>query len=121
MEQTRITDLLTPLCLQQLYEGEQSGILLILGKKQISDKYIRLRVRDARHQDNAVCDTKKVLDEVQIGDIRWFTRCVCINTPNWRRALKPGRGLLVGRVEELNMDNLIDPATPLPDHTTHPV
>ena len=33
MEQTKITDLLTPLCLQQLYEGEQSGILLILGKK----------------------------------------------------------------------------------------
>ena len=104
-----------------MYEGEQSGILLFLGKKQISDKYIRLRVRDARYQDNAVCNTKEILDEVQIGDIRWFTRCFCINTPNWRRALKPGRGLLVGRVEELNMDNLIEPATPLPDHTTHPV
>ena len=53
-EQTKITDLLNPLCLQQLYEGEESGILLILGKKQISDRHTRLRVRDARHQDNAV-------------------------------------------------------------------
>ena len=91
-EQTKITDLLNPLCLQQLYESEESGILLILGKKQISDRYIRLRVQDARHQDNAVCDVKEVLEEVQIGDIRWFTKCVCINTPNWRQALKPGRG-----------------------------
>ena len=81
-EQTKITDLLNPLCLQQLYEGEESGILLILGKKQISDRYIRLRVRDARHQDNEVCDIKEVLDEVQKGDIRWFIKCVCINTPN---------------------------------------
>ena len=121
MEKTKIVDLLTPLCLQQLYEGEQSGILLILGKKQISDKYIRLRMRDARHQDNAVCDVKKVLDEVQVGDIRWFTRCECINTPSWHRALKPGRGLLVGRIEEMNLDNLIEPPVPLPDHTTHPV
>ena len=120
-EQTKITDLLNPLCLQQLYEGEESGILLILGKKQISDRYIRLRVRDARHQDNAVCDIKEVLDEVQIGDICWFTKCVCINTPNWRRALKPGRGMLVGRIEEMNTDNLIEPPIPLPDHTTHPV
>ena len=99
MDKNKIVDLLTSLCLQQLYEGEQSGILLILGKKQISEKYIRLSVRDAKYQDNAVCDTKEILDEVQIGDIRWFTRCVCTNTPNWRRALKPGRGLLVGRVE----------------------
>ena len=60
-EQTKITDLLNPLCLQQLYEGEESRILLIFGKKQISDRYIRLRVRDARHQDNAVCDVKEVL------------------------------------------------------------
>ena len=68
------------------------------GKRNfISDRYIRLRVRDARHQDNAVCDIKEVLDEVQIGDIRWFTKCVYINTPNWRWALKPGRGILVGK------------------------
>ena len=67
MEKTKIVDLLTPLCLQQLYEGEQSGILLILGKKQISDKYIRFRVRDTRHQDNAQCDVGEV------GGIKWFT------------------------------------------------
>ena len=62
-------------------------------------------------------DVKKVL----IGDIRWFTKFLCINTPNWRRALKPGRGLLVGRIEEMNTENLIEPPTPLPDHVTHPV
>ena len=115
-EQTKITDLLNP-CLQQMYEGEESGILLILGKKQISDRYIRLRVRDVRQSS----DVKEVLEEVQIGDIRWFTKCVCINTPNWRRALKPGRGILVGRIEEMNTENLIEPPTPLPDHVTHPV
>ena len=104
-----------------MYESEESGILLILGKKQISDRYIRLGVRDARHQDNAVCDVKEVLDEVQIRDIRWFTKCVCINTPNWRRALKPGRGMLVGSIEEMNTENLIEPPIPLPDQVTHPV
>ena len=57
-QQTKITDLLTPLCLQQLYEGEQSGIILILGKKQISDKFISVSGY------NAVCDVKEVLDEV---------------------------------------------------------
>ena len=120
-EQTKITDLLNPLCLQQLYEGEESLILLILGKKQISDRYIRLRVRDARHQDNAVCDVKEVLEEVPIGDIRWFTKCVCINTPYWRLALKPRQGILVGKIEEMNTENFIEPPTPLPDHVTHPV
>ena len=58
--------------------------------------------------------SKKILDEVQIEDIRWFT-------PNWRQALKPGRGMLGGRIEEMNTDNLIEPPIPLPDHTTHPV
>ena len=94
---------------------------MILGKKQISDRYICLRVQDARHQDIAVCDVKEVLEEVQIGDICWFRKCVCINTPNLHRALKPGRGLLVGRIEEMNTENLIESPTPLPDHVTHPV
>ena len=92
---------------------------MILGKKQISDKYIRLRVRDAKYQDSGVCDTKEILDDVQVGDIRWFSECVCINTPNWRRALKPGKGLLVGKVDELNMENLGE-ATDLTDHITQP-
>ena len=55
-EQTKITDLLNPLCLQQMYEGEESGILLILGKKAITDRLIRLRARDARYEDNMICD-----------------------------------------------------------------
>ena len=118
-EQTEITDLLNPLCLQQMYEGEESGILLILGKKVISDRYIRLRARDARYEDNVICDVKEVLEEIQIGDLRWFTKC--INTPNWRRSLKPGRGILVGRIEEINTENLVEPPIPLPDHVTHPV
>ena len=120
-EQTKITDLLNPLCLQQMYEGEESGILLILDKKVILDKYIRLRARDARYEDNVICDVKEVLEEIQIGDLRWFTKCVCINTPNWRRSLKPGRGILVGRVEEINTENLVEPPLPMPDHVTHPV
>ena len=38
----------------------------------------------------------------------------------WRRSLMPGRGLLVGRIEELNTEGLVE-AQPLPDHVTHPV
>ena len=104
-----------------MYEGEESRILLILGKKQILDRYIRLRAQDARHEDNVICDVKEVLEEIQIGDIPWFTKCVCINTTNWRRSLKPGRGILVGRIEEMNTENLIEPPITLPDHVTHPV
>ena len=68
-----------------MYEGEESRILLILGKKVISDRSIRLRARDARYEDNVICDVKEVLEEIQIGDLRWFTKSVCINTPNWRK------------------------------------
>ena len=68
MAKTKVTDLLNSQCLQQLYEGEHCGILMILGKKQISERYIRLKVRDAKYQDSGVCDTKENLDEVQIGD-----------------------------------------------------
>ena len=94
-EQTKITDLLNSLCLHQMYEGEESGILMILGKKVISDRYIRLRARDASYLDNVICDVKELFEEIQIGDLCWFTKSVCINTPNWRRSLKPGRGILV--------------------------
>ena len=120
-ERTRITDLLNPLCLQQMYEGKESGILLILGKKAITDRLIRLRARDARYEDNVICDAKELLEEIQVGDLRWFTKSVCINTPYWRRSLKPGRGILVGRIEEMNTGDLVEPPLPLPDHVTHPV
>ena len=120
-ERTRITDLLNPLCLQEMYEGEESRILLILGKKVITDRLIRLRARDARYEDNVICDAKELLEEIQVGDLRWFTKSVCINTPYWRRSLKPGRGILVGRIEEMNTEGLVEPLYLLPDHVTHPV
>ena len=104
-----------------MYEGEESGILLILGKKVISDRYIRLRARDARYEDNVICDVKELLEEIQIGDLCWFTKSVCINTPYWRRSLKPGRRIHVGRIEEMNTEGLVEPSLPLPDHVTHPV
>ena len=75
-EQTKITDLLNPLCLQQMYEGEESGILLILGKRAITDKLIRLRARDARYEDNVICDAKELLEEIKVGDLRWFTKSI---------------------------------------------
>ena len=71
-----------------------------------------------------MCDVKEVLEEIQIGDLRWFTKSVCINTPYWRRSLKPGRGILVARIEEMNTEGLVEPPLPLPDHVgvdTRPV
>ena len=78
------------------------------------------RVRDAEYQDAGVCDIKDNLDEVQVGEVRWFFKCICVNTPGWRKALKPGKSVLVGKVEELNMEGLNE-AVDLPDHLTHPV
>ena len=102
MEKTKILDLLSSQCLNQLYEGKECGILLILDKKQISENHIRLRVRvrDAEYQDAGVCDIKDNLDEVQVGEVRWFFKCIWVNTPSWRKALKPGKSVLVGKVEE---------------------
>ena len=119
MAKTKVTDLLNSQCLQQLYEGEQCGILMILGKKQISDKYIRLRVRDTKCQGSGCVTLRKFWMMYKLGTLGGLVS-VCINTPNWRRALKPGKGLLVGKVDELNMENLGE-ATDLPDHITHPV
>ena len=120
-ERTRITDLLSPLTLQQMYEGEESGILLIFGKKAITYNLIRLKARDLKYEDNVICDAKEKLEEIQVGDLRWFMKSVCINTPQWRRSLLPGRGLLVGRIEEMNTEGMVEQTLPLPDHVTHPV
>ena len=76
-DQTKIKDLLNPLCLQQMYEGEESGILLILGKKVISDRYIRLRARDARYEDNVICDVKL---ETSAGSQRVYVSTFQIGT-----------------------------------------
>ena len=64
MDKTKILDLLSPQCLHQLYEGEEGGILLILDKRQITENYLRLRVRDAGYQDAGFCDIKDNLEEV---------------------------------------------------------
>ena len=114
-QQTKILDFL-----QQMYEGEEEGILLILGKKTITNNLISFRARDAKYEDNCICDSKEKLEEIQVGDLRWFTKSICLNTPKWRRSLLPGRGLLVGRVEELDTEGLVE-AQQLPDHVTHPV
>ena len=81
---------------------------------------MRLRVRDAVHEDNAVAGSPEQLGEVEVGDIRFFTNSICLNTPNWRRSLVPGKGMLVARIEDLDTAGLPESRT-LPDHKTHPV
>ena len=116
----KILDFLSPHTLEQMYEGHEEGILLILGKKTITNNLIRLKARDAKYEDNCICDSQEKLGEVRVGDLRWFMKSTCLNMPQWRRSLVPGRGLLVGRVEELDTEGLIE-SQMLPDHTTHPV
>ena len=120
MKQTKILDLLSPQCLHQLYDGEEGGILLILDKRQISENYIRLRVREAEYQDAGFCDIKDNLEEIQVGEVRWFFKSICVNTPGWRKAIKPGKSVLVGKGEEFNMEGLRE-AVDLPDHVIHPI
>ena len=84
--------------MEQLYEGHSEGILLVLDKKVISGGLIRLKVRDAVHEDNAVAGSPEQLGEIEVGDIRFFTNSICLNTPYWRRSLVPGRDLLVARI-----------------------
>ena len=116
----KILDFLSPHTLEELYEGHSEGILLVLGKKIISGGLIRLKVRDAAHEDNAVAGSPEQLGEIEVGDIRFFSNSICLNTPYWRRSLVPGQGMLVARIEEMDMTGL-PAARMLPDHKTHPV
>ena len=116
----KILDFLSPHTLEQLYEGHSEGILLVLDKKVISGGLIRLKVRDAVHVDNAVAGSPEQLGEIEVGDIRFFTNSICLNTPYWRRSLVPGRGMLVARIEEVDTTGL-PVARILDDHKTHPV
>ena len=86
----KISDFLSPHTLEELYEGHSEGILLVLGKKIISGGLIRLKVRDAAHEDNAVAGSPEQLGEIEVGDIRFFSNSICLNTPYWRRSLLPG-------------------------------
>ena len=116
----KILDFLSPPTLEELYEGHSEGILLVLGKKIISGGLIRLKVRDAVHEDNAVAGSPEQLGEIEVGDIRFFSNSICLNTPYWRRSLVPGRGMLVARIEDVDTTGLPE-AIILPDHKIHPV
>ena len=117
---SKILDFLSPHALEQLYEGHSEAILLVLDKKVISGGLIRLKVRDAVHMDGAVARSPEQLGEVRIGDIRFFSNSVCLNTPFWRRSLVLGHGMLVARIEEVDMTGL-PVARILDDHKTHSV
>ena len=93
---------------------------MILEKKIITNNLVRLRVRDAVYEDSCVCDSQEQLGEVEVGDLRFFVKSTCLNTPLWRRSLVPGRGMLVARIEDLDTEDLIE-SRPLPDHKTHPI
>ena len=112
----KILDFLSPHTLEQLYEGHSEGILLVLDKKGL----IRLKVRDAVHVDNAVAGSPEQLGEIEVGDIRFFTNSICLNTPYWRRSLVPGRGMLVARIEDVDTTGLPEDII-LPDHKIHPL
>ena len=116
----KILDFLSPHTLEQLYEGHSEGILLVLDKKVISGGLIRLKVRDAVHVDNAVAGSPEQLGEIEVGDIRFFSNSICLNTPYWRRSLVPGRGMLVARRGGVDMTGL-PVSRILDDHKTHPV
>ena len=99
----KILNLLSSNTLGKLYDGHSEGILLVLDKRVISGGLIRLKVRDAVHMDGAVAGSPEQLGEVKVGDIRYFSSSICLNNTNWRRSLVPGRGMLVARIEEVDM------------------
>ena len=102
----KILKLLSSNTLINLYDGHSEGILLVLDKRVISGGLIRLKVRDAVHMDGAVARSPEQLGEVKVGDIRYFSSSICLNNTNWRRSLVPGRGMLVARIEEVDMTGL---------------
>ena len=79
-----------------------------------------MKMRDAAHVDGAVAGSPEQLGEVKIGDIRFFSNSVCLNTPFWRWSLVLGRGMLVARIEEVDVTGL-PVARMLDDHKTHPL
>ena len=116
----KILNLLSSNTLEKLYDGHSVGILLVLDKRVISGGLIRLKVRDAVHMDGAVAGSPEQLGEVKVGDIRYFSSSICLNNTNWRRSLVPGRGMLVARIEEVDMTGLpVDQI--LGDHITRPI
>ena len=115
-----ILNLLSPNTLEKFYDGHPEGILLVLDKRVISGGLIRLKVRDAVHMDGAVAGSPEQLGEVKVGDIRFFPNSICLNNTNWRRSLVPGRGMLVARIEEVDMTGL-PVAQILGDHITCPI
>ena len=70
----KILDFLSPHTLEQMYEGHEEGILLILDKKTITNNLVRPKARDAKYEDNCICDSQEKLGEVRVGDLRWFMK-----------------------------------------------
>ena len=116
----KILNLLSSNTLINLYDGHSEGILIVLDKRVISGGLIRLKVRDAVHMDGAVAGSPEQLGEVEVGDIRFFSNSICLNNTYWRRSLVPGRGMLVARIEEVDMTGL-SVAQLLGDHITRPI
>ena len=116
----KILNLLSPNTLEKFYDGHPEGILLVLDKRVISGGLIRLKVRDAVHMDGAVAGSPEQLGEVKVGDIRFFPNSICLNNTNWRQSLVPVRGMLLARIEEVDMTGL-SVAQILGDHITRPI
>ena len=91
--------------------------MLVLDKKAISERFVKIRVRDALYADGCLCDTKTNLEGVEVGDVRWLFQAICINVPGWRKTVKPGRSELVVTVKDLGMSGLPE-AIELPDQAT---
>ena len=64
-----------------------------------------------------MCDSQEQLGEVEVGDLRCFVKSTCLNTPLWRRSLVPRKGMLVVRIEDLDIEDLVE-SRALPDHKT---
>ena len=91
MSKTKILSLLSPNGLHQLYDGCESAIVLIQDMKEISDRFVRIRVRDALYTDACLCDIKAYMENVRVGDVSWLSQATCINVPGWRKTVKPGK------------------------------
>ena len=115
MIQTKILSLLSPNGLHQLYEGCELAIVLVQDMKEISDRFVRIRVRDALYTDGCLCDTN--MENVKVGDVRWLFQATCINVPGLCKTVKPGKSVLVARSEELDMSRLVE-AIELPTQAT---
>ena len=100
MAKTKIVSLLSFNELHQLYNGSESTIIQVQALKQISERFVRVRMMDAIYADAHICDTKEDIMDVQSGDVSWFSRATCITVPGWRKTVKLGKTELVAWLED---------------------